>query len=75
MPDGRDEIRVAEWILQNFLSVSDWGPYVSIPTTELAKAMVKFALNDTSTDPAKKSNSQNKMVRIVENKEIFDSVR
>ena len=75
MPGGRDEIRIAEWILQNFLSIFDWGPYVSIPTKELAKAMVKFSLNDTSTDAEINSNSQNRVVRIVENKEIFHSVR
>ena len=75
MPGGRDEIRIAEWILQNLLSVFDWGPYVSIPTKELAKAMVNFSLYDTSTDAAKKLDSQSKSVRIVENKEIFDSVR
>ena len=71
VPEGRNEIRAIEWILQRFLSVFDLGPYFSIPTTTLAKTMVKYALNDLAKIEGERD-ELNKLVRIVENKEIYD---
>ena len=71
VPEGRNEIRAIEWILQRFLSVFDLGPYFSIPTTILAKTMVKYALNDLAKIEGERD-ELNKLVRIVENKEIYD---
>ena len=71
VPEGRDEIRAIEWILQRFLSVFDFGPYFSISTTSLAKTMVKYALNDLAAAEGERD-ELNKLVRILENKEISD---
>ena len=70
VPEGRDEIRAIEWILQRFLSVFDFGPYFSIPTTTLAKTMVKYALDDLSKIESEEESD--KLVRILENKEISE---
>ena len=71
VPEGRDEVRAIEWILQRFLSIFDFGPYFSIPTPTLAKTMVNYALNDLSTVEGERD-KLNKLVRILENKEISD---
>ena len=71
VPEGRDEVRAIEWILQRFLSIFDFGPYFSIPTPTLAKSMVNHALNDLSTVEGERD-KLNKLVRILENKEISD---
>ena len=71
VPEGRGEVRAIEWILQWFLSVFDFGPDFSIPTNILAKTMVKYALEDLTTIEGEKD-ELNKLVRIVENKEIYD---
>ena len=70
VPEGREEIRVIEWFLQKILSVFDYGPYFSIPTNHLAKAMVKYALKDLMNVDNQVDSP--KFVRILENKEISD---
>ena len=70
VPEGREEIRVIEWFLQKILSVFDYGPYFSIPTNHLAKAMVKYALKDLMNVDNEVDSP--KFVRILENKEISD---
>ena len=74
VPEGREDVRAVEWILQRFLSVFDFGPYFSIPTRTLAKAMVRFSLSDLNTGEVKKGSS-NPLVRILDNKEIYDYVK
>ena len=74
VPEGRDEIRIVEWMLQRLLSLFDWGPYFSIPTKQLAKAMVNLALRDNVQRNPENSKKSKTTVRILENKEIFDSI-
>ena len=73
-PEGRDEIRALEWVFQKVLSVFDWGPFFSIPTKRLAKAMVNIALNNDEwrKDTISADSSKN-LEQILDNKEIFDS--
>ena len=75
VPEGRDETRIVEWMLQRFLSIFDWGPYFSIPTKQLAKAMVNLALRDNVQKSSPNSKNSKTTVRILENKEIFDSIQ
>ena len=74
VPEGRDETRTVEWMLQRLLSLFDWGPYFSIPTKQLAKAMVNLALRDNVQRNPENSKKSKTTVRILENKEIFDSI-
>merc|ERR1719400_1374711 len=70
VPEGREEIRAIEWVLQKILSIFDYGPYFSIPTNHLAKAMVKYALKDLTNVDNEVKDDAPKFVRILENKEI-----
>ena len=74
VPEGREEIRAIEWVLQKILSVFDYGPYFSIPTNHLGKAMVKYALKDL-TNVDNEVEDAPKFVRILENKEISDYIQ
>ena len=73
-PEGRQEIRMVEWVLQKLLTVFDLGAHFSIPAKRLAKAMVRLALRDSIQKHTITTSPTDKAVRILENKEIFDLI-